>query len=128
MTIVFAQNFRVPWGLLLVSRVACLFSFPFFSNVFVLGAGAFSSNVIGELMAVSVRQLVTPSISVFTSPNACVSLSLGLLGCTVVSLGLVMSVPSSLPPPPPRSPLALSWFFLSVVSSFSLPPSVGPRL
>lgn len=103
MTIVFVQNLRVPWGPLLVSRVACLFICPFFSNTLVLGAGAFSSNVIGELMVVSVRSLVTPPISVFPSSNVCVSLSLGLLGrlcfgCTVVSLGLFLSAPSSLPP------------------------------
>ena len=90
-------------------------------------------------MVVLVRSLVTPSISVFPSPNVCVSLPLGLLlrlcfGCTVVSLGLVLGVLSSLPPPPPSVAfvgctavfLALSWFFLSVcVSFFSLLPSVA---
>ena len=58
-------------GLIASSRVACLFICPCFSNGFVLGAGAFSSNVIGELLAVSVKSLVTPSISVFRSPNVC---------------------------------------------------------
>ena len=114
----------MPWGSLLVSRVACLFNCPCFSNVFVLDAGAFSSKLIGELMAVLVRSLVTPSISVFPSPNVCVSLPLGLLvrlcfGCTVVSLGLVLGVPSSLPPSVAFVVctavfLALSWFCLSV--------------
>ena len=59
---------------MLVSRVTCLFICPCFSNGFVLGAGAFSANVIGELLAVSVKSLVTPSISVFRSPNVCLPL------------------------------------------------------
>ena len=114
--------------------VACLFTCPCFSNAYVLGAGAFSSNVIGELMAVSVRSLVTPSIYVFSSPNVCVSLSLGLLGrlcfgCTVVSFGLVLSVPSSF------APLGrLYWLYcgflgseLALLESACLPSLCSPR-
>ena len=63
----------------------------------------------------------------------CVSLSLGLLGrlcfgCTVVSLGLVLSVHPSLPPSITFGGctavfLALNWFCLSV----SLPSLCSPR-
>ena len=111
----------MPWGSLLVSKVVCIFICPCFSNVFVIGAGAFSSKVIGELMVVLVRSLVTPSISVFPSPNVCVSLPLGLLlrlcfGCTVVSLGLVLGVLSSLPPPPPLLG-RLCWLYCGFLGS-----------
>ena len=138
MTIVFPQNLRVPWVSLLVSRVACLFNCPCFSNVFVLGADAFSSKVIGELMAVLVRSVVTPSISVFPNPNVCVSLPLGLLvrlcfGCSVVSLGLFLSVPFSLPPLIAFVGctvvfLALSWIYLSVRVFLRVAPLGRPLL
>ena len=121
--VLFAQNLRVPWGSLLVARVACLFICPCFSNGFVLGAGAFSSKVIGELLAVSVKSLVTPSISVFLSPNVCLPLPwstrspLFWLYCGLFGIGLectLLLTPSIAFSGCTAVFLALSWFCLSV--------------
>ena len=134
MAIVFAQNPRVLWGSLLVSRVACLFICPCFSNGFVLCACAFSSNVIVELLVVSVKSLVTPSISVFRSPNVCLPLPwstqspLFWLYCGLFGIGLEC--------PLLFAPLDHLWWLycgflgselvlLKCVSSFSLLPSVA---
>ena len=65
MNIVFGPNLQVPWVWSLATRVACPSISPCFLNVFGLGGGAVFSNAIGELMAVSVRSLVTLFISVF---------------------------------------------------------------
>jgi len=124
MTIVLAQNLRVPRGSLIVSRVVCLFICPCFSNVFVLGAGVFSSNVIwgangciGKVVGDSFHLSLSYSERVSPSP-------------LVSSVAFVLAVMWSLwdwprVPPRPRSPLlvvlrffaaflALSWICLSV--------------
>ena len=61
----------MPWGSLLVSKVACLFNCPCFSYVFVLGAGAFSPKVIGRWwflpsLSFLVRTCVSPSRLVYS--------------------------------------------------------------
>ena len=67
MTIVFGPSLQVLWVLSLVLRVVCPSTYPCFSSIFGLGAGAFSSSANGEPMVTLEKPSVAPFVFVFPS-------------------------------------------------------------